>query len=50
MDTYRITYRLPGGRTLRNLVVAFSRGKALAQARIEAEALGAGTRIISVEV
>ncbi len=49
METYRITFRLPGGRILRSLVVAFSRGRAMAQARIEAEALG-GARIIRVEV
>jgi hypothetical protein len=50
METYRITYRLPSGRILRSLVVAFTRGKAMAQARIEAASLGLGTRIIEVEV
>lgn len=49
MEIFKVTFALPGGRTLGHLIQAFGRGHAYAQARREAEALGDGTRILSVE-
>jgi hypothetical protein len=49
METFAVTYKVPGKGLIRTLIVAFNRARAMAQARIEAASLGEGTRIIKVE-
>ena len=48
MDIFQITFRLPGGDTIRHLIQARRRGEAMRLAWEAAEALG-GAEIVAVE-